>query len=129
MKVPGFLLALATAASPLAAQAAPRVATTLESDGDDVLDAAVCEVAPLDAVRFGEHVDDHIAIEATTLPPQSAMSAPTVYRYVNGDASYRGAELASTAALGANLTLSGGLAHLWAKAPRLEEPALGVSHP
>ncbi len=29
MKVPGFLLALVTAASPLAAQAAPRVATTL----------------------------------------------------------------------------------------------------
>lgn len=29
MKVPGFLLALVTAAAPLAAQAAPRVATTL----------------------------------------------------------------------------------------------------
>ena len=29
MKVPGFLLALVTAASPLAAQAAPRIATTL----------------------------------------------------------------------------------------------------
>jgi iron complex outermembrane receptor protein len=76
---------------------------------------------------FTQRIDDHITIEATTLPPQSAMSAPTVYRYVNGDASYRGAELASTIALASTLTMSSGLAYLWGEDLTLGEPALGVS--
>lgn len=41
MKVPGFLLALVTATAPLAAQAAPRVATTLPP----------AELAALEAIR------------------------------------------------------------------------------
>jgi hypothetical protein len=39
MKVPGFLLALVTAASPLAAQAAPRVAATLPPAEHSALEA------------------------------------------------------------------------------------------
>lgn len=73
---------------------------------------------------FAQRIDDHITIEETDLP---AMSAPTVFRYVNGDATYRGAEATGVVGLPRNLSLSAAFAYLWGQDTTLDEPALGVS--
>jgi len=76
---------------------------------------------------FAQRIDDNITIEETNLPRQSPMSAPTVFRYVNGDARYRGAEVSATVALSPVLSLSAATAYLYGQDLTLDEPALGVS--
>lgn len=76
---------------------------------------------------FSQRIDDHITIEETDLPRRSPMSAPTVFRYVNGDARYHGAEITATLALMPTLSLSGSSAYLHGEDLTLNEPALGVS--
>lgn len=75
---------------------------------------------------FGRRIDDHITIEPTDLPPRGAMSAPTVYRYVNGDAVYWGYEATAALRLPHAFTLSGTLSYLYGKDETLDEPAFGV---
>jgi iron complex outermembrane recepter protein len=76
---------------------------------------------------FWQRIDDAITIEATDLPRMSPMSAPTVFRYVNGDARYRGAEVSGEVSLTGAVTVSASTAHLWGEDLTLDEPALGVS--
>ena len=76
---------------------------------------------------FWQRIDDAITIEPTDLPRRSAMSAPTVFRYVNGDMRYRGAEATGRVALTDAVSLSASTAYLWAEDVTLDEPALGVS--
>lgn len=73
---------------------------------------------------FTQRIDDHITIEETDLP---AISAPNVFRYVNGDATYRGAEATAVVGLPRDLTVSGAVAYLRGHDTTLDEPALGVS--
>ena len=75
---------------------------------------------------FGRRIDDHITIEPTDLPRRSAMSAPTVYRYVNGEATYWGTEAMATVRLPHALTLSAAAAYLYGRDDTLDEPAFGV---
>ncbi|MEX2466091.1 MAG: TonB-dependent receptor [Gemmatimonadota bacterium] len=76
---------------------------------------------------FAQRIDDNITIEETDLPRRSPMSAPTVYRYVNGDARYRGAEASARVALTGAFSASASTAYLWGEDVTLDEPALGVS--
>jgi iron complex outermembrane recepter protein len=76
---------------------------------------------------FGQQIQDHITLEETQLPRQSAMSAPTVYRYVNGEAEYLGAELSAQVALPHSLQLVAQGAWLRGEDKTLDEPLLGVS--
>lgn len=76
---------------------------------------------------FAQRIDDNITIEETDLPRQRPMSAPTVFRYVNGDARYRGAEASLRVAVTDALMASASTAYLWGKDVTLDEPALGVS--
>jgi iron complex outermembrane receptor protein len=76
---------------------------------------------------FAQRIDDNITIEETDLPRQSPMSAPTVFRYMNGDARYRGAEASLRVAVTGALTASASTAYLWGRDVTLDEPALGVS--
>jgi len=75
---------------------------------------------------FGRRIDDHITIEPTELPRRSAMSAPTVYRYVNGEATYWGTEVTATLRLPHALTFSAAAAYLYGRDETLDEPAFGV---
>lgn len=75
---------------------------------------------------FGRRIDDHITIAPTELPPRSAMSAPTVYSYVNGDAVYWGYEATAALRLPHALTLSAATAYLYGRDETLDEPAFGV---
>ncbi|MFW6192870.1 MAG: TonB-dependent receptor domain-containing protein [Gemmatimonadota bacterium] len=76
---------------------------------------------------FWQRIDDAVTIEATDLPKRSAMSAPTVFRYVNGDARYRGIEASGRIAVNDAVTFSASTAYLWGEDVTLDEPALGVS--
>src|SRR5690606_31242579 len=76
---------------------------------------------------FWQRIDDVITIEGTDLPRMSSMSAPTVFRYVNGDARYRGAEASARISLTDALAVSASTAYLWGRDVTLDEPALGVS--
>jgi len=75
---------------------------------------------------FARRIDDHITIEPTTLPRQSAMSAPVVYRYVNGEATYWGWEATAVARLPIDLTLSAATSFLRGRDVTVDEPAFGV---
>jgi iron complex outermembrane receptor protein len=55
------------------------------------------------------------------------MSAPTVFRYVNGDARYRGVEASGRVRVADALSVSASTAYLWGEDVTLDEPALGVS--
>lgn len=75
---------------------------------------------------FGRRIDDHITIQPTEFPRQSMMSAPTVYRYVNGAAVYWGYEAAASVRLPRDLTLSAAASYLYGHDETLDEPAFGV---
>jgi len=76
---------------------------------------------------FARRLDDHITLEETDLPRQSAMSAPQVFRYVNGTANYLGGEATLVTELPGSLTLSTSAAYLRGHDTTLDEPALGVT--
>jgi len=76
---------------------------------------------------FAQRMTDHITLERTDLPRQSPMSAPTVFRYVNGDAQYRGAEAAGRIRLKRTLSASVAASYLWGQDLTLDEPILGAS--
>jgi iron complex outermembrane recepter protein len=75
---------------------------------------------------FARRLDDHITVQSTELPRQSMMSAPTVFRYVNGTARYHGAEASVAVALPHALTLSSAAAYLHGHDLTLDEPMIGV---
>jgi iron complex outermembrane recepter protein len=78
---------------------------------------------------FAQRIDDYITLERTTLPRASALSAPMVFRYVNGSARYVGAEATGAVALLPRLLLSGAVSLLRGEDQTLDEPTLGVSPP
>jgi iron complex outermembrane receptor protein len=78
---------------------------------------------------FARRMDDYITLEPTDVPPLLPLSPPTVFRYVNGEATFFGFEASASFALTEPLTLSLGGSYLWGKDETLDEPALGVSPP
>ena len=76
---------------------------------------------------FAQRIDDNITIQDTDLPRQSPMSAPTVYRYVNGDARYQGVEASARVAVTDAWSLSTSTAWLRGEDVTLNEPVLGAS--
>lgn len=73
---------------------------------------------------FAQRIQDHVSIEATDLTPRAA---PRVFRYVNGEASYRGAEATGSVLLTPSVLLSGAASYLRGRETSLGEAALGVS--
>ncbi|WP_456428762.1 TonB-dependent receptor domain-containing protein [Rhodocaloribacter sp.] len=78
---------------------------------------------------FARRMDDYITLEPTDVPPLLPLSPPTVFRYVNGEATFFGFEASASFALAEPLTLGLGGSYLWGKDETLDEPALGVSPP
>lgn len=77
---------------------------------------------------FARRVEDYITLEPTELEPRLPLSPPTVFRYVNGEATFWGWESSASVGLSSRLRLEGDAAYLWGRDERLDEPALGV-HP
>ncbi|WP_457654250.1 TonB-dependent receptor domain-containing protein [Rhodocaloribacter sp.] len=78
---------------------------------------------------FARRMDDYITLEPTDVPPLLPLSPPTVFRYVNGEATFFGFEASASFALAEPLSLGLGGSYLWGKDETLDEPALGVSPP
>ncbi len=76
---------------------------------------------------FGRKMFDYITIEATDLPKRLPLSPNTVFRYVNGEATFRGLETSLTVALSDAWTADGGVAYLHGRDDAVDEPAIGVS--
>jgi iron complex outermembrane recepter protein len=104
----------------------PRIRPERSTQVDVWLEADYPRVAASVNV-FARRLDDHITLERTDLPRQSAMSAPMVFRYVNGDAEYYGAEASVITAVAPTLTLSTSAGYLYGHDLTLDEPALGVT--
>ncbi len=78
---------------------------------------------------FARRVDDYITLEPTDISPILPLSPDTVFRYVNGEATFFGADLSATVALPASFTAQVSGSYLWGEDETLDEPAFGVSPP
>lgn len=76
---------------------------------------------------FGRRIDDYITLEGTELAKRLPLSPDTVFRYVNGDATFWGAEASASYALLEPLTLSAAVSYLRGNDELLDEPALGTA--
>ena len=78
---------------------------------------------------FARRMDDYITLTPTDVPPLLPLSPPTVFRYVNGEATFFGFEASASFALTEQLSLGLGGSYLRGKDETLDEPALGVTPP
>ncbi len=78
---------------------------------------------------FARQMTDYITLAPTDAAPLLPLSPPTVFRYVNGEATFYGAEARAAYAPLRALTLHLGASYLWGQDERLDEPALGVMPP
>lgn len=78
---------------------------------------------------FARYVDDYITLESTDLSPILPLSPSTVYRYVNGEASFLGVDGKAAVSVLPALTLQASGSYLWGRDETLDEPAFGVSPP
>lgn len=76
---------------------------------------------------FARRVDDYITLEATELEKRLPLSPETVYRYVNGEATFWGTEASATYGLTEVLTAQIGGSYLRARDETVDEPALGIA--
>ena len=78
---------------------------------------------------FARRISDYITLQPTN-PPLSTrlpMSPPTVYQYINGDASFFGGEASLVYGLTDLVTADLGASYLRAEDNELNEPVLGIS--
>ncbi len=76
---------------------------------------------------FGRLIDDYITLEATNLPKRLPLSPNTVYRYINGQATFWGFDLSTSYRFLPQLKYKAGFNYLWGQDTELNEPALGVA--
>ncbi|WP_232798091.1 TonB-dependent receptor [Salinibacter altiplanensis] len=77
---------------------------------------------------FARRVDDYITLAPTGIDPILPLSKPqTVFRYVNGEATFYGTEVDATVSLAEPLTARASGSYLWGEDETADEPAFGVS--
>jgi iron complex outermembrane receptor protein len=81
----------------------------------------------IDLSTFYRRIDDYITLESTDLPKKLPMAPPTVYRYINGDAAFWGAEGRLAYRFAPGWMAHAQAAYLWGQDRTLGEPALGIS--
>ena len=75
---------------------------------------------------FARRLDNYITLEATDLAPRLPLSPPTVFRYVNGTATFYGGEATTAYRLLPPITTRLTVSYLWGQDEALDEPALGM---
>ncbi len=78
---------------------------------------------------FARRLDNYITMEATDLPRRLPLSPPTVFRYVNGTATFYGGEAMLAVRLPYALTLTTAGSYLWGRDETRNEPAFGIAPP
>jgi iron complex outermembrane receptor protein len=78
---------------------------------------------------FTRKISDYITLQPTDpmLPTRLPMSPPTVYQYINGDASFFGGEASLAYGLTDLVTANLSGSYLWGEDNELDEPVLGIS--
>jgi len=76
---------------------------------------------------FAREIDDYITLEPTDLPKRLPMSPNTVYRYINGEARFHGAELSLAARSPGPWQARFSAAYLHGDDETLDEPVLGIA--
>jgi iron complex outermembrane receptor protein len=76
---------------------------------------------------FARRIDDYITLAATDLNPLLPLSPPTVFRYVNGEATFYGAEAGGSVTPLPRVTLRASGSYLWGRDDAFDEPAFGVA--
>lgn len=103
----------------------PRLEPERSNQVDLWLDGQWEELA-LQLNVFGRKMENYITLEPTELPKRLPLSPDTVFRYVNGEATFYGFEASGALGLTDALVLQLGSSYLWGKDDTLDEPALGV---
>ncbi len=78
---------------------------------------------------FGRRLDNYITLAPTDLPKRLPLSPPTVFRYINGTATFYGGEVSAAYRLLPPLTARLTGSTLWGEDETVDEPALGVPPP
>ena len=104
----------------------PDLEPERSTQGDLWLDGRFEDFA-LHVGAFARKISDYITIEGTSLPKRLPLSPQTVFRYVNGDASFYGLDASLTAALSELFTLDLRSSYLHGQDNLLNEPVIGVA--
>lgn len=78
---------------------------------------------------FARRIDDYITMEPTDIDPMLPFSPETVFRYVNGTATFYGIDAAGRFDVNPLVTLRGQASYLWGQDRTLDEPAFGILPP
>lgn len=81
----------------------------------------------LQASGFARQLTNYVTLQPTDISPLLPLSPPTVFGYVNGEATFYGAEVQGAVQVVDMLRLRGSGSYLWGRDETLDEPALGVS--
>ncbi|MEJ2481789.1 MAG: TonB-dependent receptor [Gemmatimonadota bacterium] len=76
---------------------------------------------------FARRIDEYITLTPTEFDPKMPMSPPTVFRYVNGSADFRGFEASGSWSIQRAWTLRLETDYLWGEDRSVGEPALGIA--
>jgi iron complex outermembrane receptor protein len=76
---------------------------------------------------YARRMTDYITVEPTNVPKLLPLSPDVVYRYVNGEATFYGAEGSVSVPIVENFSASGSLGWIKGRDVTLDEPALGVA--
>ena len=76
---------------------------------------------------FARRIADYITIAPTTLAPRLPLSPPTVFQYINGEATFYGVDGSASVGLMEEVTASLSGSYLYGHDDELDEPAIGVS--
>jgi len=79
------------------------------------------------ASTFARRLDNYVTLEATDVDPLLPLSPSTVFGYVNGEATFYGAEVQGSIRPVEDVEFRASGSYLWGEDETLNEPALGVS--
>ena len=76
---------------------------------------------------FVRRIGNYVTLTPTDFDPKMPMSPPTVFRYINGTADFRGLEASASAGLHPAWVVRLETDYLWGEDQTLNEPALGIT--
>lgn len=76
---------------------------------------------------FARKIQDYITIAPTALPTRLPLSPPTVFQYINGEATFYGIDGSASVGITQGVTLSGSGSYLYGHDDELDEPAIGIA--
>ena len=76
---------------------------------------------------FARKINDYITIQSTSFSKRLPLSPPTVFQYINGEATFYGLDGSLDVGLTDEITLGASGSYLYGRDDELNEPAIGIS--